>query len=184
MLKILQVGIQKYVNWEIPDVQAGFRKGIGTRDQISNIELIFKKARRFQKNIYLCFVDYAKAFVWLTTNCGQFWKRWEYQTTRSASWEICMQVKKQQLETDIEQWTGSRLGKENVKAVYCHPAYLTYMQSTSCEVLVGWSTSWNQDCWVKSQICRWHHSYGRKWRGAKDPLDEGERKKWKNWLKT
>ena len=77
-------------------------------------------------------MDYAKAFVWITTNCGKFWKRWEYQTTWSASWEICMQVKKQQLELDMEQRTGSKLGKEYVKAVYCHLAYLIYMQSTSC----------------------------------------------------
>jgi len=82
---------------------------------------------------------------------GKFFKRWEYQTTWSASWGIFMQVKKQQLETDIEQQTSSRLGKENIKAVYCHPAYLTYMQSTSCEVLAGWSTSWNQDCWENYQ---------------------------------
>ena len=65
--------------------------------------------------------------VWITTNCGKFFKRWEYQTTWSASSEICMQIKKQQLELDMEQWTGSKLGKEYVKAVYCHPAYLTYM---------------------------------------------------------
>ena len=65
--------------------------------------------------------------VWITTNCGKFLKKWEYQTTFPASWEICMQVKKQQLEPDVEQQTGSRLGKEYVKAVYCHPAYLTYM---------------------------------------------------------
>ena len=64
-----------------------------------------------------------------------FFKRWEYQTTLPASWEIWMQVKKQQLELDMEQQTGSKLGKEYVKAVYCHPAYLTYMQSTSCEML-------------------------------------------------
>ena len=64
--------------------------------------------------------------VWITTNCGKFWKRWEYQTTLTASWEICMQVKKQKLELDVEQKTGSELGKEYVKAVYCHPAYLTY----------------------------------------------------------
>ena len=69
--------------------------------------------------------------VWITTNCGKFLKRWEYQTTLPASCEICMQVKKQQLELDIEQQTGSKLEKEQVKAVYCHPAYLTYMQSTS-----------------------------------------------------
>ena len=73
--------------------------------------------------------------VWITTNCGKFLKRWEYQTTLPASWEICMQVRKQQLELDMEQQTGSKLGKEYVKAVYCHPAYLTYMQSTSCEML-------------------------------------------------
>ena len=65
--------------------------------------------------------------VCITTNCGKFWKRWEYQTTLPASWEMCMQVKKQQLEPDMEQQTGSKLGKEYVKAVYCHPAHLTYM---------------------------------------------------------
>ena len=69
--------------------------------------------------------------VWITTNCGKFLKRWEYQTTWLASWEICLQVRKQQLELDMEQQTGSKLGKEYVKAVYCHPAYLTYIQSTS-----------------------------------------------------
>ena len=73
--------------------------------------------------------------VCITTNCGKFFKRWDYQTTLLASWEICMQVKKQQLELDMEQWTGSKLGKEYIKAVYCHPAYLTYMQSTLWEML-------------------------------------------------
>ena len=72
--------------------------------------------------------------VWITTNCGKFWKWWEYHTTLPVSWEICMQVKKQQLESDMEQKTGSKLGKEYVKSVYCHPAYLTYMQSTSCKM--------------------------------------------------
>ena len=65
--------------------------------------------------------------VWITTNCGKFFKRWEYQTTLPASWEICMQVRKQQLELDMEQRTGSKSEKEYIKAVYCHPAYLTYM---------------------------------------------------------
>ena len=73
--------------------------------------------------------------VWIITNCGKFLKRWEYQSTWPASWEICMQVKKQKLELDMAQHTGSKSGKEYVKAVYCHPAYLTYMQSTSCEML-------------------------------------------------
>ena len=100
-----------------------------------NICWIIEKAREFQKNI--CSMDYAKAFVWVTTNCGKFLKWWEYQTILPASWELCRQVKRQQLEPDMEQRTGSKLGKEYVKAVYCHPTYLTYMQSTSCKML-GW----------------------------------------------
>ena len=75
--------------------------------------------------------------MWIKTNCGQFFKKWEYQTTLSASWEICMQVKKQQLELDMEYQTGSKLRKEYVKVVYHHLAYLIYVQSTSCEML-GW----------------------------------------------
>ena len=71
-LKILQARLQQYVNCELPDVQAGFRKGRGTRDQIANIHWIIEKAREFQKNIYFCFIDYAKAFVWITINCGKF----------------------------------------------------------------------------------------------------------------
>ena len=79
-LKILQARLQQYVNRKPPDVQAGFRKGRGTRDQIANICRIIKKAREFQKNIYFCFIDYTKALVWITTNCRKFFKRWEYQT--------------------------------------------------------------------------------------------------------
>ena len=108
MLKILQARLQQYVNQELPDVQAGFRKGRGTRDQIANICWIIEKAREFQKNIYFCFVDYVKAFVWITINRGKFWKRWDYQTTWPTSWETCMQVRKQQLELDMEQQTGSK----------------------------------------------------------------------------
>ena len=82
MLKILQVRLQQYMNHEFPDVQAGFRKGRGTRDQIANIHWIMEKAREFQKNIYFCFIDYAKGLtVGITINCGKFFKRWEYQTT-------------------------------------------------------------------------------------------------------
>ena len=80
MLKILQARLQQCVNCELPDVLAGFRKGRGTRDQIANLRWIIKKAREFQKNIYFCFIDYAKA-VWITINCGKFLKRWEYQIT-------------------------------------------------------------------------------------------------------
>ena len=124
MLKIIQARLQQYVNREFPDVQAGLRKGRGARDPIANICGIIRKARKFQKNIYFCFIDYAKALtLWITTNCGKLWKRWDYQTTWPASWEICMQVMNQQLELDMEQQTGSKLGKEYVKAVYYHPAY-------------------------------------------------------------
>ena len=122
MLKILQARLQQYLNRELPDVQVGFRKGRGTRDQNANIHWIIKKPKEFQKNIYFCFIDYAKAFVWITTNCGKFLKRWEYQTILPASWEICMQVKKQQLKQDMKQQTDSKQGKEYIKAVYCHSA--------------------------------------------------------------
>ena len=101
--------------------------------------------------MYFCFIDYAKAFACVEHNCGKFLKWWEYQTTLPASWEICMQVKKKQLELDMEKQTGSKLKKKYVKTVYCHPAYFTYMQNTSCEMLAGWSSSWNQDCWEKYQ---------------------------------
>ena len=138
-LTILQTRFQQYMSLELLDVQAGFRKGRGTRDQIATIHWIIEKAREFQKNIYFCFVDYAKKLltVWITRNRGKFWKRWDYQTTLLASWENCMQVKKQQLEPDMEPWTGSKLGKQYIKAVYCHSAYLTYMQSRPWEML-GW----------------------------------------------
>ena len=110
MLKILQARLQQYVNHELPDVQAGFRKGRGTRDQIANIHGIIKKAKQFQKNIYFCFIDYAKAF-----DCVDHNKLWEIlkemgipDYTWPASWETYMQVRKQQLELDMEQQTVSK----------------------------------------------------------------------------
>ena len=136
MLKIPQARIQQHMNHELRDVQAGFRKGRGTRDQIANIHWIIEKVREFQKSIYFCFIDYAKAFDWVYHN--KLWKilkRWAYQTTLPASWEISIKVKKQQLELGMEQQTGSKLGKEYIKAIYCHPAYLTYMQSISWGML-------------------------------------------------
>ena len=77
--------LQSYVNGGLPDVHSGFRKGKGIRDQIANIHWVIEKIREFQKNIYFCFIDHAKAFVWITTNCGKFLKIWEYQTTLPAS---------------------------------------------------------------------------------------------------
>ena len=109
MLKILQARLQQYVNCEFPDVQAGFRKGRGTRDQIANICWITEKAREFQKNIYFCFISYAKAFDCVDHN--ELWKilkQMGYQTTWPASWDTCMQVRKQQLKLDMKQQTGSK----------------------------------------------------------------------------
>ena len=135
MLKILQARLQQYVNYELPDVQAGFRKGRETRDQIASVYWIIKTAREFQKNIYFCFIDYARAFVWITRN----WKILkETGKTRRPYLPPEKSVAGQETtEPDMDQWTGSKLGKEYIKDVYCHPAYLTYMQGISCE-MPGW----------------------------------------------
>ena len=109
MLKILQARLQQYVNCELPDVQADFRKGRWTRDQIANIRWIMGKAREFQKNIYSCFIDYAKAF-----DCVDHNKLWKILKEMgipdhlACLWETCMQFRKQQLELDMEQQTGSK----------------------------------------------------------------------------
>ena len=109
MLKIFQARLQQYVNCELPDVQAGFRKSRATRDQIGNIRWIIEKAREFQKNIYFCFIDYAKAFDCLDHN--KLWKILQEMGIPDhwpASWKTRMQVRKQQLELDMEQQTGSK----------------------------------------------------------------------------
>ena len=147
MLKILQARLQQYMNEDFPDVQAGFRKGRGARDQIANIHWIIEKGREFKENTYFCFTVSNPLTLWITTKYGKFLKRWEYQTTLPASRKICMQVKKQQLEPDMEQWTSSKLGKECIKAIYCHLAYSTYMQSTSCKMLGWMKFKLESDCW-------------------------------------
>ena len=110
------------------------------RNQRSNCQHLldhWKIKRVPEKHLFLLYWSQKPKLltVWITINCGKFWKRWEYQTTWPASWEICMRVRKQQLELDMEQQNGSKLGKESIKAVYFYPAYLTYMQSTSWEML-------------------------------------------------
>ena len=132
ILKILQARLQQYMNHELTDLQAGFRKGRGTRDQIANIHWIIEKAREFQKNIYFCFIDYTKAFDYVDHN--KLWKI--LQEMGIPDHLICLlrnlyAGQKQQLELYVEQQTSTILGKEYVKAVYCRFAYLTYMQSTS-----------------------------------------------------
>jgi len=102
MLKILQAKLQQYMNCELPDVQAGFRKGRGTRDQIAKIRWIIEKAREFQEKTSALLIMPKPLTVWITANCEKFLKRWGYQTTWPASWEIWMQFKKQQWELDKE----------------------------------------------------------------------------------
>ena len=125
--------------------------------------------------------------MWITTNCRKLWKRWEYQTTWPASWEICILVKKQQLELDIEQQTGSKSGKEYMKAVYCHPAYLTYMQSTSWETLIWMKHKLESRLLGEISITSDMQMTSPLWqkeRRTKEPLDESERGEWKSWLKA
>ena len=130
MLKILQARLQKYVNCELPDVQAGFRKGRGIRDQIANIRWIIQKAREFQKNIYFCFIDYAKVF-----DCVDHHKLWRILKEMGIPDDLTCLLKNlyvgQEATVRTGQQTGSKLEKVFVKSVYCHYAYLTYMQSTS-----------------------------------------------------
>ena len=108
MLKILQARLQQYMNHELPDIQVGFRKSRGTKDQTANICWIIKNTRDFQKNIFFCFIDYVKAFGCVDHNKLQkVLQEMGIPGRVPASWEICMQVKKQQLELDTEQQTGS-----------------------------------------------------------------------------
>ena len=149
MLIILQARLQQYINHEIPDVQTGFRKGRETRDQNDSIYWIIKKVRQFQKIIYFCFIDYTKAFDYVDHNrCGKFLKRGEYQTTLPASWETCMQVKKQQLELDVEQQTDSK-GVPRLYIVTLLIWLICTVYNVKC--WAGWSTSWNQNCQEKYQ---------------------------------
>ena len=153
-----------------------------------------EKAREFQKNFYFCFIDYAKAFDCKDHN--KLWKilRWEPQTILSVTWETCMQDKKHQLEPNMKQQIGSKLGEEYDKAVYGHPAYLNSMQNTLCkmpgwiihklESRLLWEISITSDMQMTSCFLFAIRHYGRKWRGTEEPLDEGEAGEWKSWLKT
>ena len=133
-LQSFELGLSSVWTKNFQMYEMDLEKDRGTRDQITNICWIIGKEREFQKNIYFCFIDYAKALaVWITTNCGKFFKGWKYQTTLLATWETCMQVKKQQSEshgTMVHNWerSTSRL------LVYCHPASLTYMQIISWKI--------------------------------------------------
>ena len=141
------------MNWELPDVQAGFRKGRG--NQIANIHWIIKTAREFQENTYFCFIDYVKAF-----DCVDHNKLWKILQEMEIPDHLTYLLRnlyvgqEATVRTRHEQWTGSKLGKEYVKAVYCHPAYLTSMQSTYVKCQAGWSTSWKLpgEIWITSDM--------------------------------
>ena len=132
MLKILQARLQQYVNCELSDVQAGFRKGRGTRDQIANFRWVIKRAREFQKNIYFCFIDCAKAF-----DCVNHNKLWKIVQEVGIPDHLTCLLRNLYAGQESTVRTGHgtkdwfQIGKGVRQAVYCHPAYLTYMQSTS-----------------------------------------------------
>ena len=139
MLKILQARLQQYMSHELPDVQAGFRKGRGTRDQIANTHWIMEKAREFQKNIYFCLIDDIKAF-----DCADHNKLWKILKEMGILDHLNYLLEKLYAGQEATVRTGHGttdwfqiLEKEYVKAVYCHLAYLTYIQSTSCEMQAG-----------------------------------------------
>ena len=130
MLKILQARLQQYTNYEHSDVQAGFRKGRGTRDQIANIQWVIEKAREFQKNTYFCFTDCAKAF-----HCVDHSKLWKILQEMGILDHLTCLLRNlyagQETELDMEQQTDSKVGKENVKSSVLSPCLFNFMQSTS-----------------------------------------------------
>ena len=186
MLKILQARLQQYVNCELWDVQTGFRKGRGTRNQIANIHCIIEKAREFHKNIYFCFIDYAKGFDFSTTN----WKILQKIGIPDHLTRLLRNLYAAQEET-VRTGHGTtdwfQIGKEVhqgcILSLCLFNLYVEYIMRHWAE----WNTNWKQDCrekYQEPQICRWHHPYGRKGRKTKEPLDEGERGDWKSWFKT
>ena len=140
MVKILQVRLQQYVKWEVPDVQVRFRKGRGPEIKLPILVVSWGKQGHSKRiSISAPLTTLKPLTTWITASCGRFLKKWEYQTTLPVSWETYMQDKKHQLELHMEQWIASKLGKVYIKAVYCNPTYLMYMQSTLCE-MPGWMT--------------------------------------------
>ena len=128
MFNVLQARHQKYMKWEIPDLQDGLRKGRGTRDQIANNCWMIEKTREFQKNIYFFFIDYTKDFDGVVhSKLWKILKEMGIPDHLPASWETCMQIKKQQLEPDMEKWTVSELGKKYIKVVYWHRLFNLYI---------------------------------------------------------
>ena len=187
MLKILQARLQQYVNRELPDVPSGFRKGRGTRDQIANIRWIIGKAREFQKTIYFCFMGYTKAF-----DCVNHSQLWKILKELGIPGHLTCLLRNLYVGQEAAVRTGHgrtdwfQIGKGCIKAVYCHPAYLTYMQSTSGEPL-GWKKHKLEsrlpgEISIISDMQMTPSLWQRVKRNWKY-LDESERGEWK-WLKA
>ena len=160
MLKIIQVRLQQYMNWKLPNIQAGFRKGRGTKDQIVNFCGIIEKAREFQKNIYFCFIDYAKAF-----DCVDHNKLWKILKQMGIPDHLTCLLRNLYAGQEATVRTGHgtmdwfQTGKEYVKAVYITytPCLYNICRVHHAKCQTGWITSWNQDCQEKYQqlqICR------------------------------
>ena len=183
MLKILQARLQQYVNQELPDVQAEFRKGRGTRDQIANIHWIIEKAREFQKNIYFCFIDYAKAFNCVDHN--KLWKTLQRDgNTRSPYMLLRILYAGQEatVRTGHGKQTGSKLGKEKVKemSLCLFNFYAEYIMQND-----GLDDSQAGIKIARRNINNLTYADDTTLMAeSKEPLDEGERGEWKSWLKT
>ena len=186
MLKILQARLQQYVNWELPDVQAGFRKGRGTRDQIANMCWIIEKARELQENI--CFIDYAKAF-----DCEDHNKLWKILKEMGITYHVTCLLRNVYAgqESTVRTRHGKKdwfkIGKGVGQNYILSPCLFNFYANTSCE-MQGWMKH-KLEARLLGEISitvdmQWHHPYGRKQRQTKEPLDECERIVWKIWLKT
>ena len=176
------------MNCELPDVQAGFRKGRGTRDQIANICWIIQKAREVQKNIYFCFIDYAKAF-----DCVDHNKLWKILKEMGISDHLTCLLRNLYAGQEATVRTGHgttdwfQIGKGVRQGCIWSPCLFNLqaeyiMRNAGLEEAQAGIKIVGRN--INNLICRWHHPYGRKWRGTKKPLDESERGEWKSWLKA
>ena len=188
MLKIIQAWLQQYVNWELPDIQVGLRKGRGTRDVIANIHWIIEKTRKFQENIYLCFIDYTKAFDCVDHN--KLWKILQEMGIADHRTSLLRNLYAGQ-EATVRTRQGRmdwfKIGKGVCQGCIMSPCLFNFFaeyiiqNARMDEAKAGFKTAGRN---INNLRYSWHHPYGRKWRGTVEPLDESERRAWKSWLKS